>query len=69
MLALGAPLATLFLIASASCLACLVFVLVAPNETHPRAVCGRLAKEVGEGPIIFGALSLFTALARTPARP
>ena len=67
-LALGAPLATLFLIAGAGCLAYLVFVLVALKETHPRAVHGRLASEVSEGPTLFGALSLFTAPGRLRAR-
>jgi MFS family permease len=67
-LALGAPLETLFLIAGSGCLAYLGFVLFALKETHPRAVHGRIANEVSEGAAPFGALSLFTAPGRLRAR-
>ncbi len=67
-LALGAPLAALFLIAGSGCLAYLGFVLIFLKETHPHPTHGLASGEVSEGPMPFGALSLFTAPGRLRAR-
>ena len=67
-LALGAPLATLFLIAGGGCLLYLVFTVLVLRETHPRATRSRPATEFSEGPMPFGFLSLFTRPGRLHAR-
>ena len=68
LLALGAPLATLFLIAGAGCFAYLAFVLLVLKETHPRATRSRPTTELSDGPSPFGALSLFSRSGRLHAR-
>ena len=67
-LALGAPIAALFVIAGGGCFLYFIFVLVALKETHPRATRARPATDVRDGPMPFGALSLFTRSARLHAR-
>ncbi len=67
-LALGAPLASLFLIAGGGCLAYLGFVLFLLKETHPHPTHALPAGEVSAGPAPFGVFSLFSAPARLRAR-
>jgi MFS family permease len=67
-LALGAPLASLFLVAGGGCLLYLVFVLLVLKETHPHPTRVRAATEFTEGPGPFGVLSLFTGRGRLRAR-
>jgi MFS family permease len=67
-LAAGAPLEALFLIAGAGCVAFLVFVLVALKETRPRGLRSGAATEVSDGPLLLGTLSLFTSRGRLRAR-
>jgi len=67
-LALGAPLSTLFLVAGAGCVAFLVFVLAALKETRPRGLPSTPATDVSDGPLLLGTLSLFTSRGRLRAR-
>jgi len=67
-LAAGAPLEALFLIAGAGCVAFLVFVIVTLKETRPRGLRGGSATEVSDGPLLLGTLSLFTSRGRLRAR-
>ena len=67
-LAVGAPMPALFLLAGGGCLLYLAFVVVALKETHPHATRARVATEISEGPAPFGALSLFTRSGRLHAR-
>ena len=67
-LALGAPLAALFLVAGGGCLLYLAFVVLMLKETHPHRTRRRPENEISEGPMPFGALSLFTRSGRLHAR-
>lgn len=67
-LALGAPLATLFVIAGAGCLLYFLFVVLVLKETHPHRTTPRPATEFSEGPMPFGVFSMFTRSGRLHAR-
>ena len=67
-LGLGAPLATLFLVAGAGCVLYLVYCIAVLKETHPHRTRSRPATEIDDGPVPFGALSLFTRSGRLHAR-
>jgi MFS family permease len=67
-LALGAPVAALFLVAGAGCLLYFVFVVVVLKETHPRRTRPHPETEISAGPMPFGVLSLFTRPGRLRAR-
>ena len=67
-LALGAPLEAVFLLAGGGCLAFLGFAVFVLKETHPRGTRPRPAGEISAGPMPFGLLSLFTAPGRLRAR-
>jgi MFS family permease len=67
-LALGAPLTALFLIAGAGCLFYLLFVVLVLKETHPHRTRPRPETEISEGPMPFGVLTLFTRPGRLRAR-
>ncbi|HTX69437.1 MAG TPA: MFS transporter [Thermoleophilia bacterium] len=67
-LALGAPIAALFLVAGGGCLLYFAFVVLVLKETHPHRTRPRPETEISEGPMPFGVLSLFTRPGRLRAR-